>query len=375
MSMLETDFYQPPTQDELKPGFLERLSKIPAMGIIFAAIAAVLFATGSLCAKLVETVDAVETVLFRSIVQSIIYTTVVISYRERLSITRGERLPLVARCVCGFITACCNYYAIQFISLGDQSTISFSSPVFVSLFACICLSESCGLIQAISAGLTIIGVVMICKPPFLFGGESSYDVKWGIGVGTALAGSITRAVNVICLRRMRQTPSAVVIFYFSVSGILQSLILLLIIGDLKVPGNLRDSLMLIGVGVTTAAGQFFQTFALKIEEAGPVSMTRTLDIVMSFVYQVTLLNESVEWTDLSGAAIVCCSVILVGLHKWYTKSPEVFKSIIPARLTAKISSINTTTPNHTTSIVPPEDKRISYLATNQGPTFTIGIKK
>ena len=65
MSMLETDFYQPPTNEERKPDIIERLSKIPAMGILFAVIASILFATGTLCAKLVSTVDAVETVLFR----------------------------------------------------------------------------------------------------------------------------------------------------------------------------------------------------------------------------------------------------------------------------------------------------------------------
>lgn len=254
----------------------------------------------------------------------------VASSRESLKSHSGERFPLLARCICGFITACCNYYSIKLISLGDASTIAFSSPVFVSIFACICLRESFGIIQVVTALMTVLGVVLICKPPFIFGGDSShYDIIWISGVLIALAGSLTRAINVICLRRMKRTPSSVVIFYFSSSGVVQSLLILLAIQDLKFPNNLRDVLLLLGLGAFTSLGQYFQTVALKIEEAGPVSMARTLDIVMSFVYQITLLNTPAFWTDLVGAGVVCLSVIIVGVHKWYNRRPELFNSCLP----------------------------------------------
>lgn len=254
-----------------------------------------------------------------------------VSYnRENLKSHSGERLPLLARCVCGFITACCNYYSIKLISLGDASTIAFSSPVFVSIFACLCLQEPCGTIQVITALMTVMGVTLICKPPFIFGGDSShFSMVWMAGVLVALAGSLTRAINVICLRRIQRTPSSVVIFYFSSAGIVQSLLVLLAIQDLKFPNNTKDILLLLGLGAFTSLGQYFQTVALKIEQAGPVSMARTLDIVMSFVYQITLLNTPALWTDLVGAGIVCLSVIIVGIHKWYLKRPDLFNSCLP----------------------------------------------
>ncbi|XP_074594850.1 solute carrier family 35 member G1-like [Brevipalpus obovatus] len=330
MSMLEADYYRPSSSEVHRVNFSDRLTKIPAIGVVFAATAAVLFATGSLCVKLITSIDPVEVVLFRSLFQSIIYTAIVASYRESLKIPSGERFSLVARCVCGFLTACCSYYSIRMISLGDASTIAFSSPVFVSIFACMCLRESCGPIQLITALLTVLGVVLICKPPFIFGGDSAeFNINWVLGVVIALFGSLTRAVNVICLRQMKLTPSSVVIFYFSLSGVLQSLIVLLVMQDLKFPNNVNDILLLLGVGTFTSLGQYFQTVALKIEEAGPVSMARTLDIVMSFVYQITLLNNPAEWTDLAGAGVVCGSVIIVGLHKWYNRRPEVFSRCLP----------------------------------------------
>lgn len=63
--MLETDFYQPPTSETNKVSFLDSISKVPAIGIVLAASAAILFASGSLFVKLIDSVDPVEVVLFR----------------------------------------------------------------------------------------------------------------------------------------------------------------------------------------------------------------------------------------------------------------------------------------------------------------------
>ena len=65
MSMLETDFYRPSSSQERQVSFLDRLTKIPAIGVVLAATAAILFATGSLCVKLIKSIDPVEVVLFR----------------------------------------------------------------------------------------------------------------------------------------------------------------------------------------------------------------------------------------------------------------------------------------------------------------------
>lgn len=65
MSMLEADYYQPPAGEDSRISLIDRVAKIPAIGVILAATAAVLFATGSLFVKLIESVDPVEVVLFR----------------------------------------------------------------------------------------------------------------------------------------------------------------------------------------------------------------------------------------------------------------------------------------------------------------------
>ena len=63
------------------------------------------------------------------------------------------------------------YYAYQLTSLADATVISFSCPVFTSIIACIFLKEKYSPWDALFTAFTITGVILIVRPPFLFGSE------------------------------------------------------------------------------------------------------------------------------------------------------------------------------------------------------------
>lgn len=62
--------------------------------------------------------------------------------------------------------------------------------------------------------------------------------------------------------------------------------------------------------------QLFITLALKVEEAGTISLARSVDIVLSFIVQATLLkHEQIYWTSIIGAFIIGLGVTLSALNK------------------------------------------------------------
>lgn len=61
-----------------------------------------------------------------------------------------------------------SFYAFRHMSLSDASVIIFSTPVFVIIFAKIFLNEPCGLFNVATIFLTIMGVILITRPPLLF---------------------------------------------------------------------------------------------------------------------------------------------------------------------------------------------------------------
>lgn len=84
---------------------------------------------------------------------------------------KGERITLFLRGVFGFLGFALCYVAYRMIPFADASTIVYSAPVYVSIFACVLLKEECGAFQTFTIALTIMGVLLISKPTFLFGSD------------------------------------------------------------------------------------------------------------------------------------------------------------------------------------------------------------
>jgi len=60
------------------------------------------------------------------------------------------------------------------MSLSDANVIASSTPVFMTFFAYFLLGESCGVVPVMVAIVTLIGVGIITRPPWLTG-EGHYD--------------------------------------------------------------------------------------------------------------------------------------------------------------------------------------------------------
>lgn len=68
-----------------------------------------------------------------------------------------------------------SFYAFRHMTLSDASTIIFSTPVFVVIFAKIFLGEPCGVLNIVMIFFTLMGVVLITRPPILF---SEINATW-----------------------------------------------------------------------------------------------------------------------------------------------------------------------------------------------------
>jgi drug/metabolite transporter (DMT)-like permease len=145
--------------------------------------------------------------------------------------------------------------------------------------------------------------------------------------------SLFTALNFILIRRMPKTPLAVIINTFSIVAICLGVITLILAQNYpKEAGFMAENvymphqhdviLWLVANGICGVLGQFCLTIALKVEEAGLVSLARTADIVMAFLFQVIWLpDERVHWTSILGAVIICSAVCLSALKKWLSQRP------------------------------------------------------
>ncbi|RZF47299.1 hypothetical protein LSTR_LSTR009790 [Laodelphax striatellus] len=65
-----------------------------------------------------------------------------------------------------------------------------------------------------------------------------------------------------------------------------------------------------------------------MEQAGPVAIARSADIVFAFLWQVIFFQETPNRYSILGAFLVTSSVILNGLKKWIQALPETSPNLV-----------------------------------------------
>lgn len=246
-------------------------------------------------------------------------------FRTGLVGPKGKRVFLFFRGLLGSGAMILLYYAYQVMPLADATVITFSSPVFTSLFAWIFLKEKYSLWELLFTLFTITGVVLIARPPFLFGSkvsgiQGSYTNHLK-GTIAAVASAVSGASTFVILRKMGKSVHYFLsIWYYAVIGLIVCVITLFVMDEWSLPYCGIDRFLLILIGLFGLGGQIFLTKALQIEKAGPVAIMKTMDVVFAFIFQIIFLNHLPTWWTVGGALCVVASSSGTVLRKWYQNS-------------------------------------------------------
>jgi len=142
-----------------------------------------------------------------------------------------------------------------------------------------------------------------------------------MGYLCAILATVFTALNIVVMRKCSDVHysilvlnlscwsfAAAVFFYFTVSA-----------GTHEYPFRLPRDWFTWGqialVAFTGLSGQVLVTKALKIESAGKVSVTRSLDIILAYVIQVYLFKDKPTSTSVYGAVLIIFSVVCMGFEK------------------------------------------------------------
>ncbi|KAI0675499.1 DUF6-domain-containing protein [Trametes maxima] len=94
------------------------------------------------------------------------------------------RRLLVLRGGFGFCGIFSLYYSLQYLSLSDATVLQFLAPVFTAITGAVILHEPFSWREAAAGLSSLVGVVLIARPQFLFGEQDYVDVP-GSDVGGA----------------------------------------------------------------------------------------------------------------------------------------------------------------------------------------------
>lgn len=301
----------------------------PYLGIILATVSSLFFSLCSVIVKGLVDINPIELATFRFI--GVLLPSIPIAlYKEESFFPRGKRIILVLRCFVGTTGLMLSFYAFRHMPLADASVVIFSTPVFVAIFARLFLREACGMFNVITILLTLIGVVLITRPPFLFDDgsaglvdeqviETNYDV-WG--PVAALSSTLFGANAYVLLRALKGLHFSVIMTNFGAFALVYTLIVCYYLGALCWPLCGTDRVLVIALALFSFGGQILLTLALQYEQAGPVAIARSADIVFAFIWQIMFFRETPNVYSVLGALLVVSSVVLSGLRKWALALPR-----------------------------------------------------
>lgn len=191
------------------------------------------------------------------------------------------------------------FYAFQRMPVGDVVVISQAVPLFVTALAVFFLGERVGPRRWAAVSVGFVGVVISTDPTGAFQSTALLAV-----VATALW-----ACTILMIRNLGATESPFTIaFYFMVTGAIVTAAFQPFVWRTPTTEVL---LLLLGVGVTGAAGQMLMSYALKLAEASVVSPFNYTGILWGIGFDVILWDVAPTWTTLTGAAVITAAGLYI----------------------------------------------------------------
>ena len=186
---------------------------------------------------------------------------------------------LVLRGIFGCIETILFFKSISLIDLGDATTIFSIYPVTSSFLGYIILYESIGYIHVISLILSIIGVVLIAQPTFLFIQYKSNNPHWTSYIYPFLA-SIFAGLSFIGMRKLKNIPSNSVVLSYSIFCIISGAIIPFIFNTFYInyAFNFIDFIVLFSIGLTGYLSNLLMTISLQKIQAGIGSIIHSSDV-------------------------------------------------------------------------------------------------
>ena len=309
------------------------------LGMFLMVMAGVLLTISNLFVQLAidknkAKIPTLEIVFARSLIQLILVLPLLIVFRVRILNDEMNIAQLVIMGVSGFLSVTFIYLGIDKIPLGDATVITFTSPVFTTLFAYALLSESCSIVDGMCGVCSFIGVVIAARPSFIFGkrhGITSitfHREKLSIerkeelhlmGIGHVLLGAVFLSLYYVLTRKIGLKQNYLVnIFYPSLFGSIFGPIIMLSFNEpVTMPGCWNVLLYVVLVGLSGLVGLILLAQSLRLEDAGPLILIRNLDIVYAFTFQYWFMGTPPsKWSIGGGIIIVLSTSVIIG-KRWF----------------------------------------------------------
>jgi drug/metabolite transporter (DMT)-like permease len=261
----------------------------------FAAMGATTHALGPRC-------DWLVVALVRALIMFASTALMARAARVRLVVFRPPTLWM--RSLGGSFSLVGNFYALTRLPVADAITLSNTYPLWIFLVTAFALRQVPAAAEVLGMISGIVGVVLIQQPHL--GGDR-------FAVLVALLSSVSTAVAMMGLHRLRGLDPRAIMAHFAGVASLVAGAWLLLRRDAIAATTLDATtlLLLLGVGVTGTAGQYFLTRAYASGPPTQVAVIGLTQVVFALGFDVVLWQRSLTLVSLAGFVLVLAPTALL----------------------------------------------------------------
>jgi len=205
------------------------------------------------------------------------------------------------------------------IPLSEATAIFFISPLIITIFSVIFLSEKVGIWRWFAVAMGLVGAIIVLRPT-----PSSFQMASLFPVGAAICYASLHTLT----RKMGGTEKASTMsFYIQLTFVISASLMGLAFGDGRFATQdsaaleflLRpwvwpktfDLVIMSGVGIASGLGGYFISQAYRISEAAIIAPIEYTALILSIFWGITIFNEwpdSIAW---AGMALILGSGLLM----------------------------------------------------------------
>ena len=172
----------------------------------------------------------------------------------------------MARACLGSSGVLIHFYGLKHMPQGDVSMLTAGAPALTAIFAFFILKEKIILLDILNVVLVLAGMVLIIKPPFIFGYSKEYeaDPEYAVAAIGVSCCTFIQANVYILLRLLKEVHFAVIILVFGIVGTVVSTAALFAFSTPHIPESNSDIVMTFAVGFLSFLAQIALTQAKKL---------------------------------------------------------------------------------------------------------------
>jgi drug/metabolite transporter (DMT)-like permease len=215
----------------------------------------------------------------------------------------GNNRPLLLlRGVLGCGALGCVYYSLTHLPLAEATVIQFLHPTFTAILAVFLLRERVSKYIIGASGLSLLGVAFVAQPEFGSGSAAVLAFP-PLALAAAVGGALGSGAAYVAVRRLSRTDDPfVIVLYFPMVSI--PLVLPFVWLDPVMPVGV-EWLYLLGVGITTQAGQIWLTRGLALLPAAQGTALSYAQVVFATLWGVLIFSEIPSlWTGIGALLII-----------------------------------------------------------------------